>query len=72
MTNNSQLERNKCFRLSEIIGPNGILPISRSTFYAKIKAGEIPKPIKLGPRISAWRATDIYALIDNADNGGVK
>jgi predicted DNA-binding transcriptional regulator AlpA len=62
----------RLMRLSQIIGPDGILPFSRSTFYAKVKAGEIPQPIKLGARISAWRASDIYAVIEHAQNGGVK
>lgn len=52
-------------RLSQIIGHNGIIPISRSTFYAKVKAGELPAPTKLGPRISVWRRSDIIAFIEH-------
>jgi prophage regulatory protein len=28
-----------------------------------VKSGRYPKPVKLGPRITAWRAEDIRALI---------
>lgn len=50
-------------RLSQIVGPGGILPVSRSNFYAKIKSGKIPAPIKFG-RISLWRAADINQALD--------
>jgi prophage regulatory protein len=29
------------------------------------KSGRYPKPVKLGPRITAWRVEDIRALIDS-------
>ncbi len=37
------------------------LPISKSSFYAGIKAGRFPKPIKLGGA-SVWRDDDIAAI----------
>lgn len=42
-----------------------ILQISRSTFYAGIKAGRYPPPLHISPRTSAWRRSDIVALIDH-------
>jgi predicted DNA-binding transcriptional regulator AlpA len=56
----------KLFRLREIIGtPDhpGIIPISRSSWYAGVRKGRFPRPVKLGPRTSAWREADIEALI---------
>ena len=41
-----------------------IIPVSRSAWYLGIQQGQYPKPIKLGPRSSAWRVQDIRALID--------
>jgi prophage regulatory protein len=41
-----------------------VLPIGRSTFWARVKAGEYPRPIKLGPQTTVWRAEDIRALIE--------
>ncbi len=49
-------------RLSQIIPT--ILPISKSTWWAGIKAGRYPKPVKLSPRCTAWRVEDIRALIE--------
>jgi predicted DNA-binding transcriptional regulator AlpA len=40
-----------------------ILQISKSTFYAGIKVGRYPRPLHISPRTSAWRRTDILALV---------
>lgn len=53
-------------RLSSILAPKGPLPIGKSTWWAGIKVGRYPKPVKLGPRITAWRVEDIRALIEQA------
>ncbi|MGO9238566.1 MAG: helix-turn-helix transcriptional regulator [Methylocella sp.] len=50
-------------RLTEIVAPNGVLPISRSSFLAGVKAGRFPQPVKLGPRTTAWDAAEICAFI---------
>ncbi|MES0871273.1 helix-turn-helix transcriptional regulator [Pseudovibrio sp. SCP19] len=65
----SEATASRLIRIFEIIGPTGLLPISRSSFYGKIKAGEIPQPIKLGARISAWREADILAYINQVGGG---
>jgi predicted DNA-binding transcriptional regulator AlpA len=53
-------------RLPAIIGRDGFIPVSKSTWWAGIKSGRFPKPVKLGPRITAWRAEDIRVLIETA------
>ncbi len=40
-----------------------IFPFSSATLWRKVKAGTFPKPVKLGPRITAWRVEDIRAII---------
>ena len=50
-------------RLRDIIGPSGLIPISRSSWYAGVKDGRFPKPVKLGRRIAAWRVEEIRDLI---------
>jgi predicted DNA-binding transcriptional regulator AlpA len=57
-------ERTGYVRLADILAPAGPLPISKSTWWAGVRDGRYPKPIKLGPRITAWRVDDIRALID--------
>jgi predicted DNA-binding transcriptional regulator AlpA len=40
-------------------------PVSRSKWYQGIKDGRYPAAIKLGPRASAWRSSDIDKLISS-------
>ena len=40
-----------------------IFPFSSATLWRKVKAGTFPKPVKLGPRITAWRVEDIRELL---------
>ena len=49
-----------------------VFPVGKSTWWAKVKAGEYPQPVKLGPRTTAWRVEDIRALLERADAGASK
>jgi len=49
-------------RLKEIIAPSGPIPVSRSTWYARIATGEFPPPVRIG-RCSMWAVEEIDALI---------
>ena len=40
-----------------------VIPVSKSTWWAGVASGRFPKPVKLGPRTTAWRVSDIRALI---------
>jgi hypothetical protein len=51
-------------RLAMILAPNGPIPVGKSTWWAGVKSGRFPKPVKLGPRITVWRVEDIRALFE--------
>jgi prophage regulatory protein len=64
-----QHQASPLLRLSQIVGDplsdppiQPLIPVSRSTWWAGVKTGRFPSPVKLGPRITAWRASEIYAL----------
>jgi prophage regulatory protein len=57
-------------RLKSIIRPGGPITVSRSTWWAGVKSGRFPAPVKLGPRITAWRVEDIQRLIEEGAAGG--
>lgn len=40
-----------------------IIPVGKTAWWAGIKSGKFPQPVKLGPRTTAWRADDIRALV---------
>ena len=61
-------------RLSQIIGdPNAnppippIIPVSKSTWWAGVKSGKFPAPVKLSANVTAWKISDIRALMDRID-----
>ena len=56
-------------RLSQILAPNGPIPVSKSTWWQGVKAGRFPQPKKLGPRTTVWRVEDIRALFEGDANG---
>ncbi|WP_299475780.1 AlpA family phage regulatory protein [uncultured Roseibium sp.] len=51
-------------RLKSIIAPNGPIPVSKSTWWAGVKDGRFPRPVKLGERITVWRVEDIRDLLE--------
>jgi len=63
-TQSSRLPEIGFVRLRAILAPHGPIPIGRSTWWAGVKAGRFPKPVKIGPRTTAWRVEDIRALVE--------
>lgn len=61
-------------RLAQIVGrparsgrPSipALIPVSRSTWWAGVKSGRYPQPVRFpGQRITAWRAEDIRILFE--------
>jgi len=62
----SNMSQKGFLRLNQVLE---LLPIGKSTFWAGIKSGRFPKPVKLGVRTSAWRREDIYALLEKFSKG---
>ncbi|PXW52526.1 AlpA family transcriptional regulator, partial [Chelatococcus asaccharovorans] len=59
----TEMPRTGLVRLKQILAPGGPLPLSKSTFWAKVKTGEFPQPVRLGGT-TAWRAEEIWELIN--------
>jgi prophage regulatory protein len=61
----------RLLRLRSIIAPGGPIPVSRSTWWHGVRCGRFPKPVRfLGPRITAWRQSDIERLIAQGPDCG--
>lgn len=45
-----------------------VFPVSRSTWWEGVRQKRYPQPVKLGPRITAWKAEAIHAFL--ASHGG--
>lgn len=60
-THNHSLPEAGFMRLPAVLA---VIPVSKTTWWVGVKAGRFPKPVKLGERITAWRAEDIRTLIE--------
>lgn len=70
----NSLPENGFVRLCQILGDRksnppipAIIPVSNSSWWDGVRTGRFPRPIKLGPRTTVWRAEDIRALIENPE-----
>lgn len=49
-------------RLPQVLS---MIPVSKSAWWEGGRTGRYPKPVKLGPRTTVWRAEDIAAFIES-------
>ena len=54
------LTENGYVRLKTILQ---VIPVSKSTWWAGVKTGRFPQPLKVGKKITVWRAEEIRELI---------
>ena len=40
-----------------------LIPVSKSTWWAGVRAGRFPQPLRLGARCTVWRQSDIEKLV---------
>ena len=50
----------------------GIIPVSSPTLWRWCKAGRFPKPVKLGPRITAWDVAAVRAWMERHSGGAAQ
>ena len=56
----SNMENESLLRLPQVLN---IIPISKSAWWQGCKDGRYPKPVKLGPRTTVWKSSDIAAFM---------
>ncbi|MYM34046.1 AlpA family phage regulatory protein [Duganella sp. FT94W] len=56
-----ELANDRMLRLPQASGKLGL---ATSTYWKGVKEGTIPPQVPLGPRISAWRESELQAWID--------
>jgi predicted DNA-binding transcriptional regulator AlpA len=63
---NNQENTARLLRLPKVLEK---FPVSKSTWWAGVKDGKFPQPVKLGStRCTAWRSEDIDRLIEEASD----
>lgn len=65
----TQLPETGFLRIKQIVGDAEagippIIPVKKSTWWAGVKSGIYPQPVKLSPRTTAWPVEQIRALIE--------
>lgn len=50
------------YRLPKVLE---LFPVGKSTWWDGVKRGIYPKPIKLSPRVTAWKKIDIVQVLRN-------
>lgn len=49
------------YRMDQLLN---LIPLSKATVWRKVKDGSFPRPVKLSVRITAWRADEIAAWLN--------
>ena len=68
MSDVHSIHAKRLLRINQVLA---LVPVGRSSWWEGCRTGRYPKPIKLGPRTTVWRAEDIAAFIENLGNQGV-
>jgi len=65
------MQQEALLRLQQVIGDPkanppipALIPVGKTAWYAGMKRGVFPKPIKLSSRVAVWRLSDIQAIIN--------
>lgn len=45
-----------------------LIPVSKATWWNGCKSGQFPKPYKLGPRITAWKVSEVQDCMSKFQN----
>lgn len=61
MTTMTTIPKAGFLRLPQVLQ---LVPISKSAWWEGCKTGRFPKPVKLGPRTTVWRAEEIVEFIE--------
>ncbi len=48
-----------------------LIPVSRASWWAGVKAGKYPPGVKIGARTTGWRVSDIRDLIERLSGNEV-
>lgn len=54
--------QDRLLRLKQVLA---LVPVSKSTWWAGCATGRFPEPIRLGPRVTCWRESDINTLMEH-------
>jgi hypothetical protein len=69
MTNTflSRIDPNGLYRVKSIVrckaNPTPIIDVSLSTWWAGVKSGRFPQPVRMSSHMTLWRGSDLLGLV---------
>jgi predicted DNA-binding transcriptional regulator AlpA len=57
----THIEGDRLLRIKQVLE---IVPIGKSTWWRGVKSGRFPEPVRLGPKTTCWRESEINALME--------
>lgn len=73
MQRTSRIDPNGLYRIKSIVRTKGggptLIDISPATWWAGVKSGRFPQPIRLGERMTCWKGSDLLAFVDGLSEG---
>ncbi|WP_291441154.1 AlpA family phage regulatory protein [Desulfovibrio sp.] len=67
MSDTSSISSKRLLRINQVLA---LVPVGRSSWWEGCRTGRYPKPVKLGPRTTVWRAEDIVAFLESLGTQG--
>ena len=65
MEQEKSYDGDRLLRLKEVLHH---IPIGAASWWVGVKEGRFPQPLKLGPRTTCWRYSDIMRLVEKGIN----
>ena len=62
MSDTNSIQPKRLLRINQVLA---LVLVGRSSWWEGCRTGRYPKPIKLGPRTTVWRAEDIATFIES-------
>lgn len=64
------LHEDRLVRVSEIVGDKkanikGLVPVCEASWWAGVRRGIYPQPVRLGPKVTCWRLSDVLSIVKN-------
>lgn len=56
----AMVQQERLLRLKQVLE---LVPVSKSNWWAGVKSGRYPQPIKLGPATTCWKLSSILQLM---------
>jgi len=57
------MDYDRLLRLHEVLK---IIPVSKAQWWKKVSEGYYPQPIKISPRVTCWRYSEVIKLVQKS------